>query len=265
MNDATTAGYWEERARRFASDGAGLRAVCSYGMPQFYNGSIDFCQRLALEPWTRTPPDRVLDVGCGVGRWSRRLARRGASVVGLDWSATMVRDARRRAEREGLASRCEFRVEDVADFDLGCQFPLVLGITVLQHVMDHGRVAAAVERLATHLEPGGRLVLLEAAPTRPTSRCDSSIFVARDVSFYLELFARAGLDVVRVTGVDLSPLKAWFLPYYRRLPRPLAVAGLAAATAASLPVDAVAGRAWVGASWHKVFVLTRKDSHRDPR
>ena len=33
--------YWEERARRFAADGAGLAAVCSFGMPLFYNRAID--------------------------------------------------------------------------------------------------------------------------------------------------------------------------------------------------------------------------------
>src|SRR6185437_1859706 len=84
------AAYWEERARRFAVEGDGLAAVCSYGMPGFYNSLIDFCQRRALEPWlTVGPGARVLDVGCGVGRWSRLLASRGACVTGVDLSPTM--------------------------------------------------------------------------------------------------------------------------------------------------------------------------------
>ena len=83
--------YWEERARRFGARGAGLAAVCSFGMPLFYNRAIDWCQRLALRRWLRVPPGtRVLDVGCGVGRWSLRLAERGASVTGVDHSATMI-------------------------------------------------------------------------------------------------------------------------------------------------------------------------------
>src|SRR4029077_19830606 len=32
--------YWEERARRFATEGNALAAVCSYGMPAFYNRVI---------------------------------------------------------------------------------------------------------------------------------------------------------------------------------------------------------------------------------
>ena len=68
-------------ARLFAGEGQGLAAVCSYGMPELYNRIIDWCQWLALRRWLRVSPgSSVLDVGCGVGRWSRRLAARGAHV-----------------------------------------------------------------------------------------------------------------------------------------------------------------------------------------
>ena len=90
--------YWEDRARRFAAQGAGLAAVCSYGMPEFYNRFIHLEQRLALAPWLRMPRGAtVLDVGCGVGRWSLQLAARGAHVTGIDLSPTMVAQASQRA------------------------------------------------------------------------------------------------------------------------------------------------------------------------
>src|SRR5262249_20788728 len=124
--------YWEARARRFAARGAGLRAVCSYGMPWFYNGYIHLTQTAALRRWLRTTPDAwVLEVGCGVGRWSRVLARSGASVVGVDLASTMIAEARRRARADGVSDCCEFVTADVADLDLGVQFDLIVCVTVL--------------------------------------------------------------------------------------------------------------------------------------
>jgi 2-polyprenyl-3-methyl-5-hydroxy-6-metoxy-1,4-benzoquinol methylase len=46
---------------------------------------------------------RVLDVGTGTGRAALGLAKRGASVVGVDASAEMLRVARARAEAQGAA------------------------------------------------------------------------------------------------------------------------------------------------------------------
>lgn len=248
--------YWEGRAKRFAADGAGLRAVCSYGMPGFYNAAIHAAQRLALAPWLRVEPETpVLDVGCGVGRWSRLMALRGARVTGVDLSSTMTDEARKRARIARVEDRCEFATVDLAELDLGQRFPLILGVTVLQHVLDPERIRRAVARLAAHLAPGGRLVLLEAAPTGGSSRCDTAVFQARSLEFYLDLMAAEGLEVETVTGVDPAPFKIWYLPYYARLPKALGVAGLALATALSLPVDGLLGRRLVDASWHKVLVF----------
>lgn len=250
--------YWEDRARRFAREGQGLAAVCSYGMPELYNRVIDWCQSLALRPWLRVKPgSSVLDVGCGVGRWSRRLAARGAHVTGVDLSPTMIAQARQRAAAEGLAYLCRFEAQDLSALDVGGTFDLVLGVTVLQHILDPAALRSAVSRMRRHLAPGGRMVLLEAAPTRAANHCDSSIFRARRRSDYFDLFQECGLKVRAVTGVDPAPFRHRLLPHLKRLPRPLAIATTTAASLASLPIDAVIGRYAVDRSWHAVFVLER--------
>jgi SAM-dependent methyltransferase len=251
--------YWEDRARRFAGEGEGLAAVCSYGMPEFYNRVIDYCQWLALRRWLDVPADtRVLDVGCGVGRWSRRLAARGAQVTGMDLSPTMIAEATRRAAADGIGHRCRFATQNLADLDAGSQFDLVLGVTVLQHILDPNALRSALRRMTDHLAPGGRMVLLEAAPTRRASHCDSSIFRARRRYEYLSLFAECGLSIRAVTGVDPAPFRHRLLPHLKRLPRRLAIAATTAASALSLPIDALFGRRAVSQSWHAVFVLERE-------
>jgi len=254
--------YWEARAQRFAVEGEGLAAVCSYGMPAFYNRVIDLSQRLALAPWLRVRPGTsVLDVGCGVGRWCRELARRGARVTGVDFSPTMIAEARRRAAARGVLARCRFLVQDLAHLDAGEKFDLVLSVTVLQHVLDPQALRGALSRMAAHLARGGTLVLLEAAPDRSLGSCDSPIFQARARSAYLRLFAECGLRVRAVTGVDPAPFKVWLWPHLPRLAPPVRTAALILATALSVPIDVLFGRRAVGRSWHAVFILEHAREH----
>ena len=110
---------------------------------------------------------------------------------------------------------------------------------------------------SAHLAPGGRIVLLEAAPAWSDARCNTSVFTARDERTFHEAFARAGLGCTAIHGIDPLPLKTRFLPLYGRLPRPLALLGLAAITAVSLPYDLLFGGRQPQRSWHKLFVLTR--------
>ena len=254
--------YWEDRARRFAAQGSGLAAVCSYGMPEFYNRMIHYCQNLALRPWLNIEPGtRVLDVGCGVGRWSSLLAARGGLVTGTDLSPTMIAEAQRRAKAMGVANQCRFLVQDLAQLNAGETFDLIVGVTVLQHILEPQALRAAMHRMAGHLAPGGRMVLLEAAPARVAKHCDTTVFRARERSVYLDLFAEAGLELRAITGVDPAPFKTWLLPHLRRLPRPVGLSALALVTLASAPVDMLFGRRALKQSWHAVFVLERGGTH----
>ena len=250
--------YWEQRAGRFASQGDGLAAVCSYGMPAFYNRVIHWCQRLALGRWLEVwPGTRVLDVGCGIGRWSRRLAERGASVTGVDLSPTMIAQARRRAAAQGVAARCRFLAQDLAALEVDGPFDLILGVTVLQHILEPAALRASVRRLASRLTADGRLILLEAAPERAVTSCNSPIFRARQREEYRRLFADCGLTLQAVTGVDPAPFRSWLLPHLPRIPRLFRAAALAAVTLLSILIDVPFGRLAARRSWHAVFVLKR--------
>lgn len=63
-----------------------------------------------LEPG---PGERIADFFCGLGNFSLPIARRGASVLGVEGSQGLVARAVENAARNGLASKSEFRVADL--------------------------------------------------------------------------------------------------------------------------------------------------------
>jgi hypothetical protein len=167
----------------------------------------------------------------------------------------MVAEARRRALAAGVAHHCRFEVSDVSDLRIDGKFDLVLGVTVLQHILDQRALRAALAGMSSRVADGGQIVLLEAAPTLPVNRCDTTVFRARPRDLYLDLFRDCGLEVTAATGVDPAPFRARLLPHLRSLPKPLSLGLIALATALSVPVNGLLGRRCLAASWHAVFVL----------
>jgi len=98
---------------------------------------------------------RVLDVGCGTGRWALRLARAGAVVTGVDPCGAMLRRAQSRAREEALTL-------DLRQVGFGAlpkaQYDLVLCCLVLGHIPDVGE---AIGQMAARVAPGGRLLLTD--------------------------------------------------------------------------------------------------------
>jgi len=94
---------------------------------------------------------RVLDAGCGTGALAVEVARRGAHVVAIDLSPTLVALARERAPRDLGAGRVEFLVGDMLAPGLG-RFDHVVAMDSLIHyrardvVRVLGGLAARTER-----------------------------------------------------------------------------------------------------------------------
>jgi SAM-dependent methyltransferase len=95
------------------------------------------------------PGERILDLGCGTGQLTAEIARRGASVVGLDQSLEMLDQARHNFPA------IEFVPGDAARFDLPGQFDAVFSNAVLHWVKNADGAAASIARA---LRPGGRFV-----------------------------------------------------------------------------------------------------------
>ena len=142
-------GPWFDEAARFLGT-AYLRNAFTYGTEQEVGFLVE---RLGLRAGSR-----VLDVGCGPGRHSLALARRGIDVVGVDHSATFIELARNAADEENLGA--EFRELDVREINEHDAFDAVICLCQGGFGLLGGREdEALIARFARALHPGGRLAL----------------------------------------------------------------------------------------------------------
>ncbi len=111
-----------------------------------------------LPRWVAPPWGHVLDVGCGEGLLTRRLAPFATSVTGVDADEAMV--ARARELGPGIA----YVHGDALTADLGGPFDLVTCFATLHHL----GLVAGLERLRGLVAPGGAVVVVGLArPTTP--------------------------------------------------------------------------------------------------
>ena len=100
------------------------------------------------------PGARLLDAGCGTGRYSIELARRGYVVHGIDLSPELVTVARSNSER----SKVSFTVGDILTGSTE-RYDAILCRGVLNDIVDDTARNAAFDGFARSLRLGGVLVL----------------------------------------------------------------------------------------------------------
>ncbi len=93
--------------------------------------------------------ERVLDLGCGTGHLTTRIAGSGADTIGIDASEEMLRQART------VAPDCEFVRADARAVPFDRSFDAVFSNAVLHWIPDQDAVLGSVRDA---LRPGGRLV-----------------------------------------------------------------------------------------------------------
>jgi len=121
-------------------------AILSMGNAQFWRAATV----RAVDP---QPGERILDVAAGTGTSSAALARTGATVVALDFSAGMIDEGRRRHPK------IEFVEADAEKLPFGDdEFDAV---TISFGLRNVAHPKAALAEMYRVLKPGGRLVICE--------------------------------------------------------------------------------------------------------
>ena len=120
--------------------------------PALYDGRHAFVYQLAADLLNLLAPqhgERIVDLGCGTGHLTAKIAETGAHVLGLDLSPAMIEQA------AANFPQLRFAVADAIHFTSPEPLDAVLSNATLHWVQPP---EAAVARIAAALKPGGRFV-----------------------------------------------------------------------------------------------------------
>lgn len=185
--DARTLAYYEAHAAEAAT--------------RYESGDLSSFHPLLLE--VCPPGSRVLDVGCGSGRDVAFLRGRGVQAYGVDASAAMVAEARRRHPE--IAAHVRVDALPALGTVGADQYDAVLATAVLMH-LPAGELEPAGARLARLLTSRGSLLISIPAGTRgrPGDHRDEHGRLFRP-------YAAGDLEAL-LEGLGLRPAGAWTRP-----------------------------------------------------
>lgn len=187
--------YWEGLAASYGrADVHGFSPVLHPDAPDWFNALIDRLQESAwrdgLQSCELRDNSRVLDVGCGTGRWLRRYLQRNLLPVGVDATQGMLE----LAAASGV--ECQLVVGCAQNLPFGDGvFDLVSAVTVIQHIprVEQGD---ALQEMARVLQPGGHLLILELI------RGQGPHIFSRRPSEWIEQASSVGLSLVGWRGQE---------------------------------------------------------------
>ena len=101
---------------------------------------------------------RILELCCGTGRLTLPIAKEGYDISGVDYTASMLEQAKIKASQEGLA--IEFIEADIRTLDLPEKYDLVfIPFNSIHHLYKKEDLFRALKAVKNHLKEGGLFLL----------------------------------------------------------------------------------------------------------
>ena len=146
---------------------------------------------------------KVLDVGCGPGKWTRYFAKSCSRVTAVDVSSEMIMLAKESVFKEGLTN-VDFHVMNVSELSFPSNsYDLVNCVTVLQHILDDDAWKKAVKNMIRVTKQCGKILLFETAPDFVIKKRTPHMRVT-SMKHYIKEFENAEARLIYWRAADLS-------------------------------------------------------------
>jgi len=162
IESENVAEFFSMRAQKIQAVGP-IRAVIYQDKDPELAERRDFAEKSSILPKLKlTGAQRVLDIGCGSGRWAKELIPRCSHYHGIDFSEDFVSYARGRFADQ---NHCRFTVSSVAHFSLSsidepAPFDRIICIGVLMYLNDDAMLQA-LKNIAQAVAPRGLIFIRE--------------------------------------------------------------------------------------------------------
>ncbi len=107
-----------------------------------------------------TAQDDILELGCGLGRWSRELAKHVKHIDALDSCAKFIEKARETSLQEGVRN-VDFHVANIGEFRPSKKYDHTISIALLHYLSDE-QFSNAVSVVRDAVKPGGYALFRES-------------------------------------------------------------------------------------------------------
>ena len=165
---------------------------------------------LTLQECENIHGKRILDIGCGSGRYCIDLAKLGADqVVGIDLAQNAIDIAHKLAENDGVANVCSFIPADFKDYTFDMPFHISLAIGVMDYVSDPVELISKMQNITTEK-------LIMTFPSKSTYRmairktrywlkgCPLFFYEREDIKHILKESKIQDFTIKKLSGCDNS-------------------------------------------------------------
>jgi len=135
--------------------------------PVFMDQSVEWINQVA--PSEANP--NLLDLGCGPGLYGERLAEKGYTVTGVDFSKRSIEYARQQAKEKGLKNK--YICKNYLEIDYDNEFDVIILISCDYGVLSVTEREILLQKIYRALKKGGKLIFDVLTPQQYVGKQES--------------------------------------------------------------------------------------------